>query len=416
MAGTVGWTWQESYYEYGYLACTVKSAVTLLNCFEKPDGYQKNSVNQIKIKKTNELKSESPDIILILNETFYDLSLISNIKTDKPYLENINNLKNTIKGYAVVPAVGGGTNNSEYELLTSNSLHLMMPDITPFNVIDMNGANSVVSHLKQLGYHTVGSHSEPAYVYNRFKAYNNMGFDAVHFDTDFIDKVYYGNRWATDESLYNNLLLWLDQNTGFPQFLYLLTIQNHGPWEMNDSSMDIVHTLNDFGEYNDQVNEYLSSIYMTDTAFKDFTDVLKEIDRKIIVCMVGDHCPSFAKEIVDEEYELDRELLLRSTPFVIWANFDIEDGDIGTISLNYMVPTLFEAAGIKLSPYYQYMLNIRNNIPILTSYDVYFDKDMKEYQYDSESVYSDKVRDYFYLEYNNLQKEREQGLFDVYEH
>lgn len=414
---TLGWSWKETYRQYGYTACTISRAVASFdNIIKEPDGYQREYVDDIEIvKQTSDgTQEEFPDIIVILNETFYDLSLIADIKTDVPYLENINSMDNAITGYANVPSVGGGTNSSEYELLTSNSLQLM-PGIIPFNVIDMKGANSIVSHLKQLGYYTVGTHSEPALNYNRRNAYVDMGFDQTYFDEDFVDKTYYDNRWfESDSCLYNNLLAWMEGYDRSPHFTYLLTIQNHGEWERNEQESDIVHALNDFGEYDEKVDEFLSCISLSDLAFKDFTDKLQDLDRDVIVCMVGDHCPSFAESIVDEKYMADSEFLLTNTPFIIWANYDIEEQNIGTISMNYLMPTLLEIAGVNLSPYYRYMLDLREDVPILTSRNVYYDKDIVQYPYGVSSDYSERINNYFYLEYNNLQADREQSLFDAY--
>lgn len=417
MAESLGWSWKEAYRMHGYAASTVSRAVASLDYLEQPEGYLREHISEIEIKEqTNrDIREEYPDIILILNESFYDLSLITNLKTDTSYLKNISTMDNAIRGYAVVPGIGGGTNNSEYELLTSNSLKLMQ-GIVPFNVIDMNGANSIVSHLKQLGYFTVGAHSEPALNYNRGNAYKNMGFDITYFDDEFTDKEYYGDRYyETDACLYSNLLTWIDENNATPLFTYLLTIQNHGGWDMNEAEMDTVHAMNDFGEYNGQVDEYLSCICQSDAAFQELTDRLKELDRDIIVCMVGDHCPVFAESIVDEEHRAESSFLLKQIPFIIWANYEIRERDEEIISLNYLVPTLLETAGVKLSSYYQYMLTLKSDVPVLTSTQgVYYDKFMEEYSYDFVSDYTEKVNDYFYLEYNNLQKDREHSIFEAY--
>ncbi len=111
MEEKVAGAWASSYHQYGYAACTVKLAVESANFLQKPDGYE-NGIDNIEFVNIEHDSTENkrPDIILILNETFYDLSLISNIETDVPYLENIDILENTIRGYAVVPNIGGNTN------------------------------------------------------------------------------------------------------------------------------------------------------------------------------------------------------------------------------------------------------------------------------------------------------------------
>lgn len=72
-----------------------------------------------------------------------------------------------------------------------------------------------------------------------------------------------------------------------------------------------VHVENDFGE----VDEYLSCIRLLDIVFKEFTDRLKDIDN--IVCMVGDHGPSFTS-MMAVDLKSDYGWLLRtSVPFAI---------------------------------------------------------------------------------------------------
>lgn len=407
------WSWVVAYQEYGYMPCAIAAAYdSSLDAVKKPDGYEPGCVDSIEIERKDFCDNETPDIILILNETFYDLSVIIDLKTDVPYMENISSMENTIKGYAVNPA--GGTNPSEYELLTSNSMKLMH-GVYPFNMKD---ANSIVTHLKQIGYYTIGAHGSDSVNYNRREAYAAIGFDEIHFEEDFDGKEYYGDRQvATDESLYENLLTWYEQCDESPRFAFLLTIQNHGGWDLNKRDLDTVHAKNDFGEYDEEVDEFLSCIRLSDLAFKKFTDQLKDIDRDVSVCMVGDHGPHLTGKI-PEDPESEQTLLLRtSVPFVIWANYDIEDRsgiDGRTISMNYLAPALLHTAGVSLTPYYNYMLDLKEETPILTAHSGYYDKSGNLYTYDSDSRYTEKVDNYLYLEYNNLQDDREQRLFDAY--
>lgn len=412
---TISWLWSEAYHSYGYAACTLESAYKSINGINKPDGYSNTAVNSIEIEQQNVDSSETPDIILILNETFYDLNQITDIETDVPYMQNIQSMDNLLTGYAITPSLGGGTNNSEYELLTSNSLQLM-PGVTPFNFLDLTNANSIVSYVNALGYDTTGSHSEAAVNYSRGQGYSALGFQKSYFDEDFLNKEYYYNRWyETDENVYDNLIRWYEESPeDSPRFQYLLTIQNHGGWDLNDSKYDIVHTQNDYGANTELVNEYLTGIYLSDQAFKELTDYFSEQDRPVIVCMVGDHCPTFAADIVDAKYtDQEQQLLLRKVPLLIWANYDLEEVDLGTMSMNYVIPTLLEIADMKLSSYYSYMLQLKEQVPILTAYGYYYDINGNIYKYDKDesAEYESLVDDYFYLEYNNLQKSRKQELF-----
>lgn len=353
-----------------------------------------------------------------MNETFYDLGLITDLDADQDYLEGIHGLDHVISGYAVVPVVGGGTNNSEYELLSSNSLYLM-PGVTPFNVIDMQDAYTVVSHLKKLGYVTIAAHPGVSYSYQRSRVYPQMGFDEIYFLDDYIELTYFGNRiHATDESVYQNLIRWYEERkTQSPILLYCLTIQNHGGWESLSRAEDIiVHARTDYGVYDGQVDEFLSCIALSDESFVSLTEYFAKLDREVILCMVGDHAPYIASEIMDNKYtEWERELYLRSVPFVIWANYDIEDKAEEILSMNYVVPLVLDVAGITKSPYYAYMSDMMEVVPVITSYGVYFDIWGNRYPIGEQTPYAGVVDQYFMMEYNNISTSRRDELFEPYE-
>jgi len=411
---TLGWIWSESYQKYGYAGCTVESIDRYFHAFNKPDGYSNEAVDNIEISAAENTQAQTPDIILLLNESMYDLSMISDIQTDIPYFGNMENMDNAFMGYAVVPSQAGGTNNSEYELLTSNSFYLLSGS-APFNTLDLTTASSIVSVLDTLGYETIGAHSEPAANYSRGRAYPALGFDHSYFEESFKGREYYQERmFETDESIYHNLYRWYEQmSTDSPRFIYTLTIQNHGQWNQNPPEADIVHAKNDYSENTETVNEFLSCMYLTDQAFVKLTEYFSNQDRPVIICMVGDHCPTIAEKIADPSYsEVEKALRLRTVPMIIWANYPLENMELGTMSINQVVPTLLEAAGVPLTPYYRYMLDMKKDVPIVTSFGRYVDSDGATHDYDftDTSPTGTLVKNYFYLEYQNLTSDRNNKL------
>lgn len=417
-AKNIEYAWQDTFHEYGYVACSIDLIRQAVTVVQEPDGYSEERIMELaaSLKQSDEGESRTPDVILILNETFFDLRQVADIHADQEFLHYWDTMPNAVKGYAVAPIDGGGTNCSEYELLTGNSLQLM-PGITPFYVLDLENANSIASHLGKLGYETLAAHSESENSYNRLQSYPKLGFQNVRFDLDFKNKEYYGNRqyYETDESVYQNLIQWYEEMPeDKPRFLYLLTIQNHGDWNINESSDDIVHVSNDFGDSTEKVNEYLSCIKQSDEAFKRLTDYFSSVDRDVVICMVGDHSPYLAGAIMKEGFsEAEKSLRLRGTPFMIWSNRELEGEDTGYVSLNYLPSIILDVAGIPSMPYYKYMGQLREKLPVVSSYGKYFDSDGNEYDYEEETTYTSAVQDYFYLEFNNLMKNlRNQELFD----
>lgn len=415
---TIGWLWNEAYSTYGYLGCSIETLCQLFNSVTEPEGYSEEQVRNIQINstpQTGQAAASAPDILLILNETFYDLGQIMELETDVAYLENIGSMENLLTGYAVVPNAGGSTNVSEYELLTSNSSYLM-PGVTPFNILDLSNANSVVSLLAAQGYSSLACHPEPPASYSRVLAYPRLGFQRSYFQDDFTDIRFYGSRpFETDACVYDNLIRWYESDpSDSPRFLYTLTLQNHGNWDTNPPEQDLVHLTGDAGDHTGKIEEFLSCISLSDQSFRELCDYFSQSDRPIIICMLGDHSPSFAASIAEPSLSGEEKALnLRKVPLLIWANYDLPETELGTMSMNYVVPTLLELADAKLSPYYQYLLQLKEQVPIVSSYGSYYDKDGNLYRYDSDegAPYAEAVDNYFYLEYHNLQEERDQSLF-----
>ncbi len=322
-------------------------------------------------------------------------------------------MDNVIRGYVVSPSIYGGTNSSEYELLTSNSLYIMNSGVTPFNAIDLTDAVSIVSYLKSLGYSTLGTHTEPGINYNRIRGYKDLGFDTVKFEEQYENMEYYHKRWyETDMSVYRNLERWYEEMGDSPRFLYLLTIQNHGNWDFNEAEYDTVHVTQSEFEMFDMINEYLTCISLSDEAFFELTSYLKTVDRRVIVCMVGDHCPSFAGEIASTDLSLEEKALrLRETPFYIWSNYSIAKCDkLGSVGMIYVAPLLLWLADVPLSGYYQYLIDLKEQVPIITSYGKYFNSDRDCFSV-GDGTYGKLVNEYFQIEYSNIVKAVEDTTF-----
>ena len=400
---TFVWSWEDSYYRYGYTASSIEVFQNSLNMIDMPEGYSAEDLkNTPEAKSAKQTDNKTPDIILILNETFYDIRELIDIKTDTSPMPFIDSLKH--KGKTVVAGTGGGTNKSEYELLTSNSLQLM-PGITPFNYLNFDNANSIVSYLEDLGYSTWGAHCAEALNYERGVVYPKLGFDNVLFREEFVESGEvgkYGQRpYATDEFCYTKMLEDYEKMGDSPRFQYMLTIQNHGGWDLNPPVDDCIKVLSDHGDYTDDISEFVSCIRKTDEAFKKLTQYFENSERDVIICMVGDHAPSFAVDLFDE-IDLDTTFALRSTPYVMWANFDMDYTAPKELSMPFIVPSMLDAAEISLSPYFSHMLSIGKKTPVLTAFNLFKDNSGKVYNYDDKTEFSKDIDIYFNMVYNNV--------------
>ena len=197
---------------------------------------------------------------------------------------------------------------------------------------------------------------------------------------------------------------------------------------MNDASLDIVHAATDYGEYDELMDEYLSCIKMTDAAVQElcdyFTAQYEKTGRKVIVAMAGDHAPSFVDHVADHTFtdENNLQILERSTPYLIWANYPLENAgqtsatdEYNRMDMCMLAPTLVENAGLPLTPYYQYLLALKQVAPVVTAANDYMDADGVTHTYGENAELDAWVHGYFYLEYNNIgaKATSQQNLFQV---
>ena len=404
----------------GYPVYFLRQTLLTVNQIQTPPGYDDQAMAAVAADRagtgTAARSQTAPDIILILNETFYDLDLYTDVEADAPYLDVWRSAENAIRGHAVIPGIGGGTNRAEYELLTGNSMHLLACQ-APFNTMDMTQANSAVRYLKDLGYTAWAMHQASSSNYNRGRSYPALGFDQVRFANAFTADAY-GNRDETDAANYRDLLGWYDQAGDGPRFMYLLTYQNHGGYEQNDAALDTVHTGRDFGELTDDVDEYLTSIQQSDQALGELMAALESSPRPALVCMVGDHSPSFLPQLRAREGASAEELevISRSTPFIIWANAafgPLPEQEDRTLTCTDLVPTVLDLAGLPLSPYYRELLSLRDAVPCRLSTGLYRTAEGRFGVFEPGDPLFEALTPYYYMEYNNITggKGRYQTLF-----
>lgn len=414
---TRSWDWKPAITTYGSLSCLLENALCVNDIVLFPDGYSDEAAQRVAEKYADETERPQvqPDVIFILNETYYDVSVLTDLRTDTDPFAALNGRDDLIRGFATSPVAGGGTNCSEYELLTGNSLFLT-PGITPFQSLDMQGADGLVSRLEAQGYSTISVNSEHRENYYRHTGYPGLGFDRVYDDLDFTHREYYADRcYETDQCLYEHLTDWYEDMGDGPRFAYVLTIQNHGGYELCAPEDDTVHVLNDYGRYNEQMNEYLTSLELSARALNDLIEYFENCGRPVVLCMVGDHTTCFAPNVISDSFsEEQADLLLRSTPYVVWSNCDFDESVLPqTVSLHALGSCVLAGAGLAQSDYDRYVAEMCRSVPVFLSGGDWYDAEGNRHDYESVEQMPDVLRDYVYMLYNNLEggQQRQDDFF-----
>ena len=409
-AGTlVSWSVNDAVLQYGVLPTVADDARRHTAPYNEPAGMDE-SLEPVRLKTTPG-GSQKPDIILILNETFCDLSYYLDLRedTDGAYLAPYYEIPGAFYGQALAPMVGGGTNNSEYELLTGNSSALLSAP-GPFNYLQFTEETpTFVNYLHRLGYSTLSMHSGNRVNYSRASAYPALGFDRIRLGSEeFGDLGQYGSRWQLDAKLYDALLSDYRAMGDAPRFCYVLTYQNHGGFEQNPSNLDRVRVENSYGDLKDDVEEYLTSISMSATAFRDLTNRLKNSSRPVLVCMVGDHAPSFIGSLPNERGwdELEQIFAQRTVPYVIWTNYGAKLSDCSDlVSMFGLMPEVIRAANLPQTPYVQTILALQERLPAMAPNTMCLDTRGNVLRYDPENPAFLSIARYLTMEYRALSLE-----------
>lgn len=408
------WDPKEEYHNNGLVASLFKQSRNLI--ISKPEGYDINSItelaNSIKFPLVNHENDESyeqPNIIVIMNESFADLSIIGNFTTNSEYLTFFNSLsKNTIKGNLHVSIFGATTPNSEWEFLTSNSMAFVPKRTVPYQQYVLRKSYSLASILKEQGYITNAIHCYYPQGYNRNLAYPRLGFDNFYSMYE-LENLEYIREYPDDLSTYKNIInLYENKKDDEKLFNFTLTMQNHGSYT-DENFENTVIAQN--GEY-PKLNQYLSLIKISDESLKYLLNYFENQEEHTIIVLFGDHQPyvedEFYSSLLSQKYEdiNSKEATENKyiTPFMIWANYDIDTSkyeNITNISANYLASLVLDIAEIQKTPYLEFLDELRQEIPIITG-NGYMDKTGIYHDFSEETEYSKLIENYHYLQFNNM--------------
>ena len=202
----------------------------------------------------------------------------------------------------------------------------------------------------------------------------------------------YARGYPTDEANYRQLIKDFEESRGgAPQFLFNITMQNHGGYYASDYEWPVcVHEVSPVNSYDESVIDYESSVHMADESVRQLISYFETVDEPTVVLFFGDHEPRLSNEFYSswftDENDLDLETTaqLHKTPFFIWGN--------------YLSTVLFQTAGVQLSPYQEYLADLRMEHPVITAR--YFTTAFGDKAGTAPSAFTDSIREYQWLQYS----------------
>ncbi len=355
-----------------------------------------------------------PNIIVIMNESFSDLSVIGDFQTNipyMPYIDSMKNMENVIEGNAYVSTIGTGTSNTEYEFLTGNPMAFLPIGSNAYQLYVDHTQPSLVSTVHAQDYSALSFHPYYQSSWNRVSVYENMGFEDFITIEDLASPVKL-RRFVSDAYDFEYIKrLYEERDPDKPFFLFNITMQNHSSYEKEYANFKQEVWLEGLEGNYPETNQYLSLIKRTDDAFKVLIDYFANRQEPTIVLMFGDHQPfienGFYSEVMQEkisEMEDEKAQLRYITRFVLWANYDIPEAWIDRISVNYLSVLLSEVANLKQTDYQKFLATLYNEVPVITTMGC-IDTEGNYFFQDEENNNEEGMRIYRNAAYNNLRED-----------
>lgn len=347
---------------------------------KKPENYNKEIIESYEQEygtSREEKDNSKPDIIVIMNESFADLSLLGELKTNqdvKPFYDSLS--ENVIKGYAYASVFGGGTCNSEYEVLTGNSMAFFPTGSYPYQQYLKQNTWSIASYLEQQGYETLATHPEKGVNWMRTTVYPYYGFDNIYFKEAYLQENLLRGH-VSDQEMYEQLITWYEAKEDDENVFYFgVTMQNHSPYDYQSTEFEEDIKVEGYSKEYPDVNQYLTIINRSDQALEYLVNYFKTVEKDVVLLFFGDHFPRISNEFYSEIYKegfetLEEQMLQYKVPFVIWTNFDIEENIVECTSLNYLSNYVYKAAEMELSPYNRFLDEMMEYVPAINAHGYY---------------------------------------------
>ncbi len=365
-----------------------------------PEGYNRAVFEKLEETSSPVEVKSTPHIVMIMGEAFSDLSNHPQLDFSS-YRDPLKNFKemavseNAVSGKIVVPGFGGGTSNTEYDVLTGCSTRYLNNPLPSYNFIHQP-FDALPRRLGEMGYETLAIHPGYQWFYNRKNVYPDLGFATNYFLEDSFNLEKQGvsgyiNETATMDKIIETLDTHL-KTKDTPLFSFTVTIQNHGPYDNHygplPESFKTEIPLSDTER--DLLTQYFKGVTDGDVELGRLQEYAQASEEPIVIVYFGDHLPGFSNGTeffdlmdypIDPDGSLEERLALYETPYLIWQNNaaktqnNLQEAaekaalpESGILSAHYLGALLTELLGMEgISPLFEYVNEARHTLPVGTS-------------------------------------------------
>lgn len=294
----------------------------------KPESYTVEAVDSIRnrlVRETEALPLERPNIIFVQLESFFDPYIVEHLSFSEDPIPNFRKLKNEYtSGELYVPTVGGGTANTEFEVLTGCCLDFFGAGEFPYySILKEKTCESLAVDLRAIDYTATAIHNYTGSFYYRDTVYDNLGFNR-YISKEFMDGYDLTPMgWPEDEILQSIIRDVMDSTQG-KDFIYTVTVQTHGKYIELPEEMEAVITVEGArNEHEKLTMEYFLTLLVdVDKLVGALVEEYSQYDEDVMIVFFSDHLPGL---------ELSEDVLstknIYATEYVIWTNYELPKED-----------------------------------------------------------------------------------------
>ena len=318
----------DAYDQYGFAACFTATFGSM--GVSKPSDYSTEVVTgiveEIDEEQPHVFGSEDnldhPNVIYLQLESLFDVNTVIGAEYSEDPTPNFNRLSRECpSGELYVPSIGGGTANTEFEMLSGLNIDFFGAGEYPYTrILHETTCETIAYNLRAQGYSATALHNHTGTFYGRNEVYSRLGFD--HFvSLEYMPYVTYTEvGWAQDGIMADEIMKALKASDE-RDFIMAITVESHGKYDENY----IYHSGDpEILQLPEQINpnrfaSYLHLIHETDAFLGKLIDRLEKFDEPTVCVIYGDHLPSL---------DLTADVLttnnLYASRYIIWNNYGAE--------------------------------------------------------------------------------------------
>lgn len=308
----------EIFDEFGFVYSFVSSVLD--KGIQEPEVYSKKSIESIVKTLTRDSHNAiKANIIFVQLESFFDVTRLSGVSFSSNPIPNFTALKQQYSsGLLLVPTLGGGTANTEFEVITGMSLDYFGTGEYPYkSVLLEQTAESMAYNLKKLGYRASIMHNNSGNFYGRHLVFANLGFDAFSTLETMRNVEFNELGWAKDKVLIDEIMEAIHYSDE-PDFVYTIAVQSHGDYpriENPNYPFQVFGVMNKSDE--NQLEYYLDQINQADAIIPEIIQKVEQSGEPTVIVFFGDHLPGL-------NFESFISGNRNTTDYVVWDNIGLE--------------------------------------------------------------------------------------------